>query len=98
MMQLQSLTGHKSQTVLACYVATSDPTRKVISEALAFSDPPLKKQRTEEQLSSTLAAAVNPFMPTIPTNAGHVNIVYNFTGASFNGGGALQFHNYLVAS
>ena len=70
--------------------------REVISEALAFSDPPLKKQRTEEQLSSTLAAS--PFMlPPILTNACHVNIVYNFTRATFNGGGALQFHNELVA-
>jgi len=93
MMQLQALTGHKSQVVLAGYVATSDPMREIISESLAFSDPPAKRQRTEEQLSPTLAAAVSPFMlPPIPTNAGHVNIVYNFTGATFSGG-ALQFHN-----
>ena len=90
MMQLQSLTGHKSPTVLAGYVAASDSMREVLSGALALSDPPPKKQRTEEQLSPTLAAAVSPsiMIPPVPTNAGNVNIVYNFTGASFNGSGA----------
>ena len=69
--------------------------REVLSGALALSDPPPKKQRTEEQLSPTLAAAVSPsiMIPPVPTNAGNVNIVYNFTGASFNGSGAFQFHN-----